>query len=116
MALSKEKIQKIREMFTKNGLPFLRMISLSKSSYYNLNPNNFIIFNARIYDKKTFEKNKKSKIRDFFKGQEIELWYGDLDLNIDIKKLKKLSMEIGTLVITNENGQKICEIDPRERE
>ena len=103
--------EKEREVFAKYNLNFSRMISASKRTYYNENKNNLIIFNARIYDEKTFEKYKNKEIKDFFDGQDIEIWYGDLDLNKDIKVLFDISRELKLgLVITRENGESIIEI------
>ncbi|MFX0084349.1 MAG: hypothetical protein ACFFAU_01645 [Candidatus Hodarchaeota archaeon] len=58
-----------------------------------------------------YELEKDKSIRDFFKGQQEEIWYGDLDLNNDIYDLYKISLEIGqTLVITSEMGNKVVEV------
>lgn len=55
-----------------------RMISYSKSGYRDRNPNNLVIFNANVCTKK-----------------EGKIWYGDLDITIDQKKLSQLAKEIG---------------------
>ena len=103
-------MEEIRNIFQKYGLPFSRCLG-SKSDYSGKNKGNLIIYNARVYDKKTFEKEKKRRIVDFFEGQKIELWYGDLDLSKDIKILhsiaKKSKLE---LVVCREDGEGIIEI------
>ncbi len=105
-------IGNIREIFAKQGLHFGRMVGASKSGYTKEFPKNMTIFNSRIYDKMTFEEQQDKKIKDFFAGQEIELWYGDLDLNKDIKLLWEVARELKmSLVITREDGEKVIEIN-----
>lgn len=94
----------MRKVFESCGFRFGRMISSSKSGYMEKNPKNLVIFNARIYDLKTFEKHKNKEILDFFKGMEQEIWYGDLDLTKDIYELHRIALKIGTFVITRESG------------
>ena len=91
------------KVFESAGFYFRRMISSSKSGYMDKNPRNLVIFNARIYDLKTFEKHEK-EIQDFFKGMEHEIWYGDLDLTKDIYALHLVALKIGTFVVTRESG------------
>jgi len=87
-----------------------RMISGSKSGYIEKNPEHFPLFNARIYTKKDYL-NNQADIKDFFKGQELEIWYGDLELTQDVSKLYRAHLEIKEpLVITTEFGRKILEI------
>ncbi len=95
--------------FIENGLNISRMFG-SKSNYKKNNPDNFVIFNARIYDKKIYDEHK-NEIKDWSKELDLELWYGDLDLNKDIGKLFSISKDIGTLVVTSESGIKLCEIN-----
>ena len=110
--MNKITIEQAREVFDKHRLIFGRMVGGSKSGYNEKFPDNLVIFNARVYDKKTFEKQKDKKIKDWFEGQEIELWYGDLDLNRDIKLLSNISRELKmTLVITRESGESVIEIN-----
>lgn len=98
------------KIFEKYGLYFGRCLG-SKSGYRKFHPNHLIIFNARIYTKGIYEIYKDSKIRDFLKGQEDEVYYGDIDLNENIYDLYKIHLEIGeALVITSESGNKIVEI------
>ncbi|MBU0456724.1 MAG: hypothetical protein ABH824_07575 [Nanoarchaeota archaeon] len=101
---------KITTIFNEEGLHFGRCLG-SKSRYYSSNQENVIIFNARIYDLDTYERYKDDKIKDFFEGQKIELWYGDLDLNKDIYKLYKITGKLNKdIVITTEIGRKVIEI------
>jgi len=108
--------EKYLTIFNKYELRFPRYFG-SKSGYSALYPDHLIIFNARIYLKSYYEKEKNGKIRDFFKGQDDEIWYGDINLNIDIYKLYKVHLEIEeAIVICSEIGNKIVEIgDDLER-
>lgn len=97
-------------IFKKNDLIFGRLVSSSKSLYRKKYPNHKVIFNARIYTKDDYEKYKNTDIKDWFKGQELEIWYGDLDLTLDKNKLLKISKELNqNFVITNELGTYIEE-------
>ncbi len=110
--MGKIPIGNIRETFAKHNLCFSRMVGGSKSGYDKEFPNHLNIFNARIYDKNTFEKHQDKKIKDWFAGQEIELWYGDLDLNNDIKLLSEVARELKmSLIVTREDGEKVIEIN-----
>lgn len=101
---------RFRKIFEEEGLNFSRLLG-SKFRYRKSNPENLVVFNSRIYLKSVYEKQKSKKIRDFFKGQEDEIWYGDIDFNIDIYKLYKAQRRIGeSIVITSEMGNKIIEI------
>lgn len=55
-----------------------RMISGSKSGYHNRYPKHFVMFNANIF---TVSQGK--------------IWYGDIDVDIDKKNLKKLAKKLG---------------------
>lgn len=99
--------------FKKYELNFARCFG-SKFSYLAIHSDSLVVFNARIYLKNYYEEQKEKDIKDFFKGQENEIWYGDLDLNKDIYKLYLVALEIRQiLVITTEHGQKIIEIGVR---
>lgn len=100
----------LRDVFEANGFRFGRLISASKSGYLDRNPTNLAIFNARIYDFETFEKHKSKEILDFFKGQELEIWYGDLDLTKDLYALHLIAQKIGAFVVTRESGVPIVTI------
>lgn len=67
----------IIEIFCKHNLFLGRLISWSKTAYREMNPNNFVVFNANIVVP------SKGKI-----------WYGDLDITKDSDTLKKISEEI----------------------
>ena len=99
------------KVFEDAGFYFGRMISGSKSYYANKFPDHEVVFNARIYDTKTYSKEKDGKIKDFFEGQAIEIWYGDLDLTRDAEKLKEIANKIGTFVITTEHGKYVSTIE-----
>ena len=55
--------EKILQTFRDAGFYFGRMISGSKSGYVNQFPDHKVVFNARIYDLKTYEKEKENKNR-----------------------------------------------------
>jgi len=103
--------QLVLSRFECAGFPFARVISSSKSSYSNQFPDHRIVFNARIYDLETYEREKDGSIQDWFAGQSIEIWYGDIDLTKDIKKLKEIAKEIGPFVITTESGSYVTTIE-----
>lgn len=110
VAPSKRTRDEMRKVFEDSGFNFARMISGSKSGYIKLNPENLVIFNSRIYDLETFKKHCNGDILDFFKGQPLEVWYGDLDLSKDIWKLYLIALKIGTFVITRESGKPVITI------
>ena len=66
--------------FTKKGFPVGRMIFGSKSGYRDTYPSNMVVFNANIIDAKTKDK----------------IWYGDLDITFDTKKLTELAIQFNT--------------------
>jgi hypothetical protein len=63
-----------------------RMISGSKSMYYNTFPDNLIVFNANIFIKGSL----------FKKGEKI--WFGDLDLTQDSNKLIEIANKYNTVL------------------
>ena len=67
----------IEYVFKKNELFMGRMIGSSKSTYRNNHPKDTIVFNANIVIE------SKGKI-----------WYGDLNVTEDYKKLEKISNEL----------------------
>ena len=96
--------------FEKYGFNFGRMLSGSKGLYHKSNPDNLIIFNARIYTQINYEAHLED-ITDFFKGTDSEIYYGDLDLTKDLYKLYLVHLDIREpLVITSEMGRKIITI------
>lgn len=102
-----------KEVFDKNKMYFGRCLG-SKTSYTKAHPSHFVIYNARIYTKEYYEAQKHNEITDWFKGQENEIWYGDIDFNKDIKKLVDIQNDLAyPIVITTEHGQKIMEISYR---
>lgn len=110
--MEKEQQSKYVKIFHKYYLLFARCFG-SKSGYRTAHPNNLIIFNSRIYTIDDFVKYKDTKIQDWFKGQEDEIWYGDLNLNEDINKLRLVATELKqTLAICNEMGYCILIINP----
>ena len=107
---------KYTKVFEKYGLNFARMLG-SKSTYREIHPDNLVVFNSRIYTKDYYDKQKDKDIRDFFKGQEKEIWYGDVDFNKDIYKFYKVAYAINeVLVITSEMGNKIMEIGTKSKD
>jgi hypothetical protein len=77
-----------------------RMISGSKSGYCRNNPDNLAVFNANL----VVDMDPPTKI-----------WYGDLDLTLDLPKLLELSREIGldVLVLWEWDGRFENEEKPR---
>jgi len=67
----------ITNIFHENGFIMGRMISHSKSFYKDIFPNNNVYFNANIF---TLEDGK--------------IWYGDLDLTLDLKELKNIATKL----------------------
>ena len=96
------KVTYIKE-FLQEGLEFARCLG-SKTAYRDMFPDDFIVFNCRIYLRKVFF-TKTEKIQDFFKGQEDEIWYGDINFSKDIAKLKRVANKIGSIAITAESGK-----------
>jgi len=64
----------IFQIFSSNGLMMGRMISGSKSGYWENHKENLIVFNANII----IESRGK-------------IWHGDLDVTLDYEKLEKVS-------------------------
>lgn len=67
----------IIDIFDKNKLMLSRIISGSKSGYFNKYPSHLVIFNANVIGEKSGK-----------------IWWGDLDINKDSKNLKKISEEL----------------------
>jgi len=99
------------KLFQKYGFNFARCLG-SKSGYRETHSQNLVIFNARIYLKNTYNKETED-IKDFFKGQEHEIWYGDLDLTKDLFLLYRLIiLDLKqSIVVTTEHGHKILELN-----
>ena len=98
------------KIFEKHGLRFARCLG-SKSGYREQHPDHLVVFNTRIYLKSYYEKEKDTTIRDFFEGQSEEVWYGDVNFNLDIYKLYKIQHEIEEpIVVCSEMGNKVVEI------
>lgn len=68
----------MEKYFEEQGFLNGRMITASKSSYRNLNPNNEVYFNCNI----------------FVLG-EGKIWYGDLDVTKDLEKLEDIARNLG---------------------
>jgi hypothetical protein len=68
----------IYKLFADNNLRIGRMISGSKSSYREKYPDHVVVFNANII---TESRNK--------------IFYGDLDLNLDIDNLTNVAKSLG---------------------
>ena len=95
------KRKSIEDSFKEKGLHLGRMIGHSKSGYGMIYPENLPIFNALIFDSEEYKKSR---------GKCESIWHGDLDLNRDIEKLYRISLEHGSLLITYENKNKLLEI------
>lgn len=101
--------QEYLPIFLKYGFNFGRCVG-SKSRYHDNHKEDLVVFNARIYLKSTYTKELE-EIKDWFKGQEHEIWYGDLNLSKDLLNLYKVWMDIKEpIIITYESGQKVIEI------
>lgn len=66
------------EIFHENELPIGRMIGGSKSRYKEMNPEEFVVFNANVVHPK-----------------DGKIWNGDLSITKDEKTLKNISKELG---------------------
>jgi hypothetical protein len=77
----------VEKLFEK-GLRIGRTITQSKTDYKQMNPNNFIIYNAVI---KMFFINDASS--STYNPLPVE-WSGDLDLSKDIKTLYETALEL----------------------
>lgn len=76
MKLSKEQVL---DELQKGGFHVARMLSGSKSYYSSKYPNNVVFFNANMVDEKIGK-----------------VWYGDLDLTVDSKKIIKIAKKLKT--------------------
>lgn len=65
-----------------------RMVGGSKSIYRYDNPDNIVVFNANVATKK-----------------HGKIWYGDLDVTLDVKDLQRLSKELGMPVFIFHESQ-----------
>lgn len=98
---------KYMDRFEREDLKFARSFG-SKTSYLDKHEKtnrHDITFNARIYLETTYERFKNTQIKDWFKGMHFQVWYGDLDLTTDREKLKRISKDLGNLIITTEHGE-----------
>jgi len=104
--------EKYLTLFAKHKLYFAQCFG-SKTSYMSKHKNDVVVFNARIYTKEYFDKNKNTKINDFFEGQVGEIWYGDINLSdIDtVNALISICKEIGPFIITREMGETVLIVD-----
>lgn len=66
----------LTEALQKHGFSNGRMISYSKSTYMRANEGHKVYFNSCIYD-----------------SNGVQIWYGDLDLTKDSRKLNKVAKE-----------------------
>lgn len=71
-------MNEFEKIFNDNGFHLGRMISGSKSGYRSRNPENDVVFNARIFVPKRKE----------------PIWWGDLDITLDCETLQKICNEI----------------------
>lgn len=60
--------------------PVGRMLSASKSGYYNRYPDNIVVFNANVCT------------------AEGKIWFGDIDCTREVDKLRTLAERLGTKV------------------
>lgn len=63
-----------------------RLIHPSKSGYIRNHPDHKVYFNACIFDK-----------------EGIQIWFGDIDFNVDEAKLLKLAEKVGNIYVTPES-------------
>lgn len=62
-----------------------RLLSASKSYYREENPTHRVFFNACVFD-----------------PDGTQVWYGDVDLDVDKPTLQRISEEVGPLILTAE--------------
>jgi hypothetical protein len=99
------------DCFEQEGLMLSRIFG-SKSTYRNNHPDHLIVFNARIYTKETYTQHADGDIKDFFAGQEHEIWWGDIDFDKDTEALTKVAKAMGkSIVITTEHGTYVRTIE-----
>jgi hypothetical protein len=72
-------IKKIVEELKESGFNLSRMVSGSKSYYHEKNPQNVVLFNANIVDKKLGK-----------------CWWGDIDLTTDALTLTRIAKKLKT--------------------
>lgn len=63
-----------------------RLIDESKSNYKKANPDHKVYFNACIFNK-----------------EGTQIWFGDIDFNLDESKLKALAERVGGIYVTPES-------------
>ena len=82
--------EKIIEELENSGLRVARMLSYDKSFYCEKHPKNVVLFNANIFDRKLGK-----------------IWYGDLDLTLDGKKINEVAKKLETTfyVLKEMNGR-----------
>ncbi|MBI2004408.1 hypothetical protein HYS72_03005 [Candidatus Pacearchaeota archaeon] len=116
------------ELLKSKGFPMKRRIGHSKN-YLKENKENLVVFNAMIYERELYYKIKNlefpSVIRISKKGNTLHekrnkrwykreyrnVWYGDLDLSKDIRKLYDAIELKKDIIITSKNGDKILELN-----
>jgi len=74
--------EKYSDILEDNGFMNGRMISHSKSGYYNTHKWHKVVFNANIYV--------------MYRQVPVKIWYGDLDISLDGDKLKEVSKILDT--------------------
>jgi hypothetical protein len=88
---------KYKDAFKRIGFNLGRLVAYNKAAYAARNPDHLIIFNASIF---TLQSGK--------------VWFGDLNINIDLNKLQRVADELKEeLFILNEvdarfNGEKVA--------
>lgn len=78
-------LEKNKQLATFIMGPQARMVGGSKSIYRADHPNHAVVFNANLVD-----------------GSGHKIWYGDVDITVDLPKLDQLALAIGTLYIISE--------------
>jgi len=78
-----DNLEKIHDIFNEYKLYSGRMISHSKSFYWEQHPYNTVIFNANI-----IAKNEE--------GNFIKIWWGDIDLSEEGDSVKEIAKELDT--------------------
>ena len=82
-----EPTQDFHEVFERHGLYMGRMLSGSKSGYWERHPDNLVVFNGNI----VIEKHGK-------------IWYGDIDVTLEEDKLQAIANELcRTLYVLSEH-------------
>ncbi|MDP2673172.1 MAG: hypothetical protein Q8O84_05150 [Nanoarchaeota archaeon] len=117
------------KLLKSKGFAMKRKIGPSKTNYLKENGENLVVSNAMVYEKELYYKIKnlefssvirttkkgnseqEKRNRRWYKREYRNVWWGDLDLSKDIKKLYDAIRWKKDVIITYKNGDKILELN-----